>query len=847
MKGVSLRIGFCFAGALLIANSAGPLAAQAPAPSGTVITIAGNGLAGFDGDGAAANLAKLNAPLGMVVGSDGTLYFSDFGNFRIRAIDPVSGFISTIAGIGPPPGGYLEDGPNGDGGPATDAQIGGIYSLATNRQNNTLYLPDLHLSRLRQINLGTGIISNFAGVGMFSPYPVGEYGDNGPALDAWLPWPEGVAVAQDGSVLLTESGLSRLHRIAGGIITPIAGEAFVIASGGDGGPANQASFGWPNAVAVDRAGNIFILDQGSGGVGESATIRRIDAATNIIDTVVGGGSLAPGASGPATSFEFQGIGDLAVDDNGNLFIATQFQVFRIEVASGQLTPYAGTGTAGFAGDNGPAANAQFSSIDGLTVAPGGGLLVSDTGNARIRYIAPDSINLVGDGHQTEFHLPWVNALSGDLTISDNPALSVININSLTTVSGDVDITGNTSATAIDLSLLTTSSGNVDITGNTSATVIDLSSLTTSSGNVAITNNTSATVINMNSLTTSSGSVVITGNTSATAIDLSSLTTSSGSVVITGNTSATAIDLSSLTTSSGDVDITDNTSATVIDMGSLTTSSGNVTITDNTSATVIGMNALNTVSGDLTLETTGAGTFDINGATVEGDTSLTTEGYTEIAAGTAGGETSVTMLNGEATMEMTLPVGAFISATPVTFNVKKLPGGGVETVGGDTITHLETYAFDFAIPTLNSAAELNFEIDLAAMDEANRLPLLDLLHDGALLTLGVLGDAPGAELQLFDICGPGMDPVVDDCVRVLWLDATGAMLDPLGGVDPSTLRFEALVGHFSTYGVVAVVPVPEPTTLALLSAPALLAFGALPLASRRRRREQRSRTFQTSYR
>ena len=127
---------------------------------------------------------------------------------------------------------------------------------------------------------------------------------------------------------------------------------------------------------------------------------------------------------------------------------------------------------------------------------------------------------------------------------------------------------------------------------------------------------------------------------------------------------------------------------------------------------------------------------------------------------------------------------------------------METVGGEMVTHLETYAFDFAIPTLNSAAELNFEIDLVALAEPDRLSLLDLLHESAEFTLSVRGDAPGAELQLFDVCSGG-GPVVDGCVVVQWLDENRMLLDPLAGVDPSILRFEALVGHFSTYSVVAV--------------------------------------------
>jgi hypothetical protein len=437
-------------------------------------------------------------------------------------------------------------------------------------------------------------------------------------------------------------------------------------------------------------------------------------------------------------------------------------------------------------------------------------------------IFPDSIHFSGDSGLTVISMPWVIELSGDLIVTNNLNLSVIDMSGLTTVGGEVSITGNTSATAIDMSALTIVSGDLGISGNMSATAIDMSALATAGGDISITENTSATVIDMSSLVSSSGDISITDNTSATVINMGGLETASGVIDISGNISTGEIDLSSLV-STGEITIADNTSATVINMGGLETASGvidisgnistgeidlsslvstgEVTITDNGPGTV-NMAANVTVGGDMTIETTGSGTFDVSGADVEGNTSLTTDGYTEVAAQTAGGETAVTMFNSAATMEVTLPDGALTSANPVTFSIERLPGGGVETVGGEMVTHLETYAFDFAIPTLNSAAELNFEIDLLALDAPDRLALLGLLHDSAEFTLSVRGDAPGAELQLFDVCSGG-GPAVDSCVVVQWLDENRMLLDQLPSVDPSILRFEALVGHFSTYSVVAV--------------------------------------------
>ena len=99
---------------------------------------------------------------------------------------------------------------------------------------------------------------------------------------------------------------------------------------------------------------------------------------------------------------------------GRSFSPTDNRVFKVDLGTGQLSLFAGAANGDFSGDGGPALDARFNAIGGLAMAPGGGLLISDTANQRIRYIAPDSIHLVGDAGQTEFYLPWVSALSGDL-------------------------------------------------------------------------------------------------------------------------------------------------------------------------------------------------------------------------------------------------------------------------------------------------------------------------------------------------------------------------------------------------------------------------------------------------
>lgn len=266
---------------------------------------------------------------------------------------------------------------------------------------------------------------------------------------------------------------------------------------------------------------MFVLDILGQGASSTNLIRRIDAATGIITTVAGGGTNVPG-TGPATNMNINFVSDLVVSDAGKLFLASSARVLMVDLATGQLTPFAGDGIAGYSGDGGPALNARFYGGDNsLTLAPGGGLLISDSGNARIRYVVPDSITLTNDSGQTAFYLPWVSALS-NLTIVGNPNLTVVNAGSLTNVGGSLTISSNTSADTINVGMLVTVSGELDISGNISAGELDLPALI-SAGELTITDNTSADAINVGSLTTVSGDLTIASNAPNANVNLNSLT------------------------------------------------------------------------------------------------------------------------------------------------------------------------------------------------------------------------------------------------------------------------------------------------------------------------------------
>ena len=216
--------------------------------AGRITTVAGNGERGYGGDGAPAAGAWLYGPTGVAVDSSGALYIVDSENHRIRRVDK-AGRITTVAGNG-------ERGYGGDGGPAAGATLYYPYGLAVGNTGN-LYIADTWNHRIRRVDV-SGTITTVAGIGEGS-----DSGGSGPAADAVLHYPQGVAVDGSGNVYIADTVSHRIRRVdTSGTLTTIAGTGQG-GFGGDGGPAMEAQLNYPTGVAVDEAGNIYVADSGN--------------------------------------------------------------------------------------------------------------------------------------------------------------------------------------------------------------------------------------------------------------------------------------------------------------------------------------------------------------------------------------------------------------------------------------------------------------------------------------------------------------------------------------------------------------------------------------------------------
>ena len=299
------------------------------------------------------------APL-TLLGLAGALLPAAFGQYAI----------STFAGGGPP-----------NGAAATSIALSDVYGIAVDTSGN-LYVPSSTQNRVYKV-AANGAISTVAGNGT-----LGYSGDNGPATNAQLDSPHSVAMDGAGNLYIADQGNLRIRKVSlGGVITTVAGTG-IFGYSGENGPAANAQISFVYGIAVDSAGNLYIADSGN------YRIRKVSLA-GTITTVAGTGVPGYSGDGPATNAQISFVNGLAVDSAGtSLYIADSgnYRIRKVLVGAG-MTTVAGTGTFGFSGD-GPAMNAQISTVNGIAVDSTGNLYIADSGNYRIRKIVGAAITTV---------------------------------------------------------------------------------------------------------------------------------------------------------------------------------------------------------------------------------------------------------------------------------------------------------------------------------------------------------------------------------------------------------------------------------------------------------------------
>jgi sugar lactone lactonase YvrE len=370
--------------------------------TGTIETIAGNGEAGFNGDGLVATRAQLARPEFAVFGPDGDLFIADSYNNRVRRIDHRTGLISTVAGTG-------ERGFSGDGGPATLARLHFPEGIAVDKEGN-LFVSDTVNRRIRRVDAHTGIIATYAGTG-----ETGVNAENTPALRAKFLRLARIAVDRSGNVYVADSPS---HRI---LIIDTARNLRTFAGtgksgfSGDHGPANRANLSFPEGLAVSANDELYFADVGN------HRVRRIDLRTSVITTVAGTGEKGfSGDGGPAIEARLWSPGRVWVDHNGNVLIADilNARIRRVDARTGVIETIAGTGDWG----DGSLARDAILSVPGDVVYSGGKVYIADYGTRRVRCVdlATGIISTVaGGGTRTGEGIP---ATEADLLLPEGIAV-----------------------------------------------------------------------------------------------------------------------------------------------------------------------------------------------------------------------------------------------------------------------------------------------------------------------------------------------------------------------------------------------------------------------------------------
>ncbi|MBK7995450.1 MAG: SMP-30/gluconolactonase/LRE family protein [Blastocatellia bacterium] len=425
-------------GNIFIADTSNNRVRKIDASTNIITTIAGNGVAAFDGDNGVASNASLDTPTSVAIDKQGNIFIADSGNNRIRRVDRVTNIITTVVGNG-------RSDFSGDSGPALQASLSFPIGIFLDDKNNLL-IADSFNNRIRKVDSSTGNIASIAGTG-----DADYNGDNILATRASLNFPSFATMDSLGNIFISDTDNSRVRKIDinTGMISTVAGNGQDSATT-DNIPAINSTVRPTEAIA-DGFGNLFIADQ------DNNRIRRVDAKTGLITTIAGNGKANfDGDGSVATSAVFMPV-EIALDNDGNLLIADRLtsQVRKVDFNTGIVTSIAGCPEIDCPlGDGAAATKAKLSPLD-IAVDKQGNIFIADGDANRVRQIDRNGIittiagngeeGFSGDGGQaTQAKLSFPNGVAvdidGNILIADsfNNRIRKVNVATriITTIGGN---------------------------------------------------------------------------------------------------------------------------------------------------------------------------------------------------------------------------------------------------------------------------------------------------------------------------------------------------------------------------------------------------------------------------